>query len=361
MDVHALKVFAEVVRSQGFTRAGRVLRLTQPAVSKVVQGMEEELGTPLLLRERRRVRLTDAGRVVLARAWGILDELRVMEEEVQDLSALRRGRLRIGTPPIVGVAFLPPLLAAYHAAYPGVALELREEGSHPIEELLRSHDLDVGAVVLPTDETAFETLPFVRDELRAVLHPSHPLARRRSVALRELAGTPFVFYRPEFALHGHVLEACRRSGFQPTIVSESSHWDFIVAMVASNIGLGLLPVTICRLLDRRQVRTVRLTDPVIPWNVALAWRRDGQRSPATRAWIELARRRLRPRGRPSVRPAGRGGARGAGGRRLRGGGGQGWMAPGHTEVRLEPVPGARADAPRAGATPARLADGWPVP
>jgi DNA-binding transcriptional LysR family regulator len=294
VDVHALRVFAEVVRQQGFTRASRALRLTQPAISKVVMGMEEELGTLLLVRERRRLRLTDAGQVVLTRAQGILDAMRVMEEEVQELSALRRGRLRIGTPPIVGVAFLPPLLAAFHSAHPGIALELREEGSHQIEELVRAHELDVGAVVLPTDEEAFETLPLVRDQLRAVLHPSHPLARRQSVSLRELAETPFVLYRPEFALHGHILEACRRSGFQPTVVAESSHWDFIVAMVAADIGLALLPVTVCRLLDRRQVRSVRLSDPVIPWDAALVWRRDGQKSPATRAWIDLARRLQRP-------------------------------------------------------------------
>jgi DNA-binding transcriptional LysR family regulator len=292
MDVHGLRVFVEVARQKGFTRASRTLRITQPAVSKVVKALEEELGTPLLVRERRRVKLTDAGRLVLERAQEILDAMRVMEEEVVELSALRRGRLRVGTPPIVGVAFLPPLLAEFHRSYPGIALELREEGSHQIESLVLGHELDVGAVVLPTDEEAFETLPLVRDQLRAVLHPGHSLARRRSVSLRELAGTPFVLYRPEFALHGHILEACRSSGFQPTVVAESSHWDFIVAMVAADIGLALLPVTVCRLLDRRQVRSVRLSDPVIPWDAALVWRRDGQRSPATRAWIELARRRL---------------------------------------------------------------------
>jgi DNA-binding transcriptional LysR family regulator len=292
MDLHALRTFVEVVRHQGFTRASRTLRLTQPAISKLVKGLEEELGTPLLLRQRRRVRPTDAGQIVLERAQGVLDAVRVMEEEVQELGALRRGRLRIGMPPIVGVAFLPPLLAEFHRAYPRIALELREEGSHEIEALVLRHELDVGAVVLPTDEAAFGTMPFVSDELRAVLHPEHPLARRRSLALRELADSPFVLYRPEFALHGHILEACRRAGFKPTVVSESSHWDFIVAMVAANIGVALLPQTICRRLDRRQVRAVRMSKPVIPWDVALVWRRDGHRTPATRAWLELAGRRL---------------------------------------------------------------------
>jgi len=300
MDVHALRVFTEVVRHQGFTRASRALRLTQPAISKVVKSLEEELGTQLLVRERRRVMLTEAGQIVLAGAQGVLDSLRVMEEEVEELSALRRGRLRIGTPPIVGVAFLPQLLKEFHEAHPGIALELREEGSHQIAELVRNHELDVGAVVLPTDERTFHALPFVHDHLRAVLHPGHSLARKRSLTLLELADTPFVLYRPEFALHGHILEACRRSGFQPTVVSESSHWDFIVAMVAANIGVALLPVTICRRLDRRQVRTVKLSDPVIPWDVALIWRRDRHLSPATRAWLALARRRLGADRRPTV-------------------------------------------------------------
>jgi DNA-binding transcriptional LysR family regulator len=293
VDVQALRYFVEVARREGFTRASESLHVTQPAISKMVKALEEELGTPLLLRERRRVRLTDAGRIVLERAQGILDALRGIEEEVMQLSELRRGRLRIGMPPIVGVAFIAPLLADYHQAYPGIVLELHEEGSREIEAHVMSRDLDVGAVVLPTNEVAFATLPFVRDELRVVLHPTHPLAGRPEVDLTELRQTPFVLYRPEFALHGHIVDACRRSGFSPNVVSESSHWDFIVATVAANIGVALLPETICRLLDPRQVRHVRLRRPRIPWEAALIWRRDRQLAPATRAWLELAKRRWR--------------------------------------------------------------------
>jgi DNA-binding transcriptional LysR family regulator len=303
LDLHALRYLVEVARAQGFTRASETLHVTQPAISKAVRALEEELGTRLLLRERRRVTPTDAGRVVIERAQGILDALRGIEEEVAEMSSLRRGRLRLGMPPIVGVTFFPPLLAEYHRAHPGIVLELREEGSHHIEALVTSHDLDVGAVVLPTDEKAFGTLPFVRDELRVVLPRGHRLARRRRIALRELEGASFVLYRPEFALHGHVIDACRRSGFTPRIASESSHWDFIVEMVAAGIGVALLPQTICVRLDERRVRTVPMAEP-IPWDVALVWRRDRQLTPASRAWLELAGRRL-----VGVRSAARAGRR----------------------------------------------------
>lgn len=291
MDVQALRYFVEVARQGGFTRASQTLHVTQPAISKMVKALEEELGTPLLLRERRRVTLTDAGQIVLERAEGVLDTLRGIEEEVAELAELRRGKLRIGMPPITGVTFFAPLLAEYHQAYPGIVLELREEGSHHLEALVMNRELDVGGVVLPTDEDAFGTMPFVKDQLKAVLHPSHPLARERSITLRQLESTPFVLYRPEFALHGHILEACRRSGFKPTVVSESSHWDFIVATVKANLGVALLPNTLCRGLDRREVRSVPLTEPTIPWDVALIWRKDRHLPPATRAWLDLARKR----------------------------------------------------------------------
>lgn len=297
MDVQSLRYFVEVARRGGFTRASEALHVTQPAVSKMIKALEEELGTPLLLRERRQVTLTQAGRLVLERAQGVLDSMRVIEEEVVQLTSLRRGRLRLGLPPIVGVTYFPQLLAEFHRAHPGIVLEIREEGSHNIEKLVLDRDLDVGAVVLPTDEEAFGTLPFVSDALGVVLHPGHPLAGRRSLPLRDLRDSHFVFYRPDYALHGHILDACRRSGFTPEVVSESSHWDFIVELVAANIGVALLPQTICRQLDERRVRSIPMSDPLIPWKVALIWRRDRHLPPATRAWLALAERRLLAGGR----------------------------------------------------------------
>jgi DNA-binding transcriptional LysR family regulator len=292
MDVRALRYFVEVVKRRGFTRAGESLHVTQPAISKMVAALEEELGAPLLVRGRRQVELTDAGRVVFERAQAVLDSIRGIEDEVAGVAALRRGHVRIGLPPMVGVAFFPPLLSEFRRAYPGVSLELREEGARRIEALVLERELDVGATVLPTDEAAFETMPFVEDVLQVVLPRHHPLAGRRAVALRDLARIPFVLYRPDFSLHRHILDACRRAGFTPQVASESSQWDFIAAMAASGVGVALLPATMCRQLDRAQVAVLRLSDPVLTWNLALIWRRGREVGPATRAWLELARRRL---------------------------------------------------------------------
>lgn len=296
MDVRNLGAFSEVVRQGGFSRAGATLHLSQPAVSKAVKALEEELGVVLLVRKGRTVSLTDAGRVVFDRAQVVLSTLHAIEEDVAEVGAVKRGRVRLGVPPMVGGAFFPPVLADFRATYPGVSLELREEGARRVESMVLDGEIEVGATVLPTDAEAFEVVPLMRDVLRAVVHPRSPHARRRSLALRDLERTPFVLYRADFALHVHILDACRRLGFTPQVAAESAQWDFMAEMVAADMGVALLPRTICRRLDRAQVRVVPLADPVLRWDLALIWRRERHLPPAARAFVETVRRRAGGRG-----------------------------------------------------------------
>lgn len=294
MDVRNLAAFVEVVRRGGFSRASETLHLTQSAVSKAVKAIEEELGQPLLVRLGRKVALTDAGRVVFDRAQAVFSVLHSIEEEVAEVGAVRRGHLHLGIPPMVGGAFFPPVLGDYRSAHPGVVLELREVGARSVEALVMEGEIEAGATVLPTDRSAFEVVPLMRDVLRAVVHPRSPLARRRSVALRDLERVPFVLYREDFALHGHILDACRREGFSPQVASESSQWDFMAAMVAVDVGVALLPRTICRRLDSSQVKVLPLVEPELRWDLALIWKKDRHLSPAARAFIEVVRRHAEP-------------------------------------------------------------------
>ena len=303
MDVRTLGAFVEVVRQGGFSRAGETLHLAQPTVSKAVKSLEDDLGQVLLVREGRRVRLTDAGRVAFERAQAILSALHALEDEVAEVGAVRRGHLRLGIPPMVGGAFFPPVLGDFRAAYPGVTLELREVGARRVEALVLGGEVEAGATILPTDAAAFEVMPLMRDVLRAVVHPRSPLARRRQVALRELERVPFVLYREDFALHTHILDACRREGFTPKVASESSQWDFMAAMVAADVGVALLPRTICRRLDPAQVRVLPLVEPELRWDLALVWKRGRHLPPAGRAFVEVVRRHAEGGGEPAGKGA----------------------------------------------------------
>jgi DNA-binding transcriptional LysR family regulator len=296
MEIRPLRYFVEVVRLRSFTRAAESLHISQPSISKMIKNLEDELGVVLLDRSARGVQLTDAGEVVYARATQVVGSLDDLSTELDDLLGLHRGAVRVGIPPMVGVSFFPGVLAEFHALYPHVALRLYEQGARRVEQAVAEGDLDLGIVLLPVDDEQFETFPFVQEHLQLVVHPGHPLAGRTEVSLRDLDRLPFVLFREDFALHGRIRRLCDRLGVELNIVCESSQWDFIGEMAAAGLGVALLPETICRRLDPDRVRTVPLTDPPIPWHLAVIWRRDRYLSFAARGWLDFVRSRLAPGG-----------------------------------------------------------------
>jgi DNA-binding transcriptional LysR family regulator len=291
MELRALRYFVELVRQQSFTLAAETLFVTQPTISKMVKALEEEIGTPLLLREGRQFVLTDAGRIVAQRGQDVLAAHAQLRAELGDLEALGRGELRIGIPPMGGT-LLTPAIAAFRQRFPKIELKLFEQGSRAIEAALLTGELELGAVLLPVDEAVFGLLPVSHHRLWLVAPADSRWRGAASVALRELAEEGFVFYGESLALNDVVMRACREAGFTPSIVSRSGHWDFITALAGAGVGIALLPEPYCRPLDPERFTCVPVIEPEISWDMAIAWRRNGYLSNAARAWLDVARETL---------------------------------------------------------------------
>jgi DNA-binding transcriptional LysR family regulator len=287
LDIRALRYFVEVVQRQSYTAAARALFVTQPTVSKMIRQLEDELGTPVLLKQGRRIEPTDTGRVVLRRGSEILALHTQLQAELADLKRTARGELAMGVPPLAS-DLLTPLLTRYHQEYPNIELRLFERGSRTLDEDLRAGTLEIGAMMLPADEDEYENLPICNYPLQLMAPLSSKWARRQSVRLAELAGEPFIFYGEGFALNETVHDACVRAGFTPIVAGRSSQWDFMASMVAAGVGLALLPALFTRRLEGR-CAVVALEDPQIWWHMALVWRRGRYLSHAARAWLDLAR------------------------------------------------------------------------
>ena len=145
MELRALRYFVEVVRQQSFTAAAEKLFVTQPTISKMVKALEDEIGSPLLLRDARQMVLTDAGRIVFQRGQDVLAAQAQLQSELNDLGTLGRGELSIGIPPLGG-SFFTPVIAAYKQRYPNIELKLFEQGARMIEAALVSGELELGGV-----------------------------------------------------------------------------------------------------------------------------------------------------------------------------------------------------------------------
>ncbi|MNM79425.1 HTH-type transcriptional regulator GltC [compost metagenome] len=137
----------------------------------------------------------------------------------------------------------------------------------------------------------------MRSPLCLLAAPGSPWQGRASVALAELADSPFIFYGAAFALNDIVLDACQRAGFAPRVTGRSGQWDFIASLVQLGVGICLLPKMYCDTLDQTQFTVIPLDGPPVEWNLMLAWRRGGRLSFAARAWLELVRARMAQPGR----------------------------------------------------------------
>jgi DNA-binding transcriptional LysR family regulator len=291
MELRALRYFIEVVKQKSFTAAAEHMFVTQPTISKMVKALEDEVGTPLLLREGRQMVLTDAGQIVYQRGVEVLAAHARLETELNDLGTFGRGTLTIGIPPMGGSLFTPAI-AAFRQRYPKVELKLFERGSKAIEAALVDGELELGGVLQPVDTEVFDVLPISRQILWLVAQKGSRWDDAREVALADLAAEPFVFYGESLALNDVVLNACREAGFAPTIVGRSGHWDFMAALVQAGIGIALLPAPYCRRLDADAFTCRRVVAPEIHWDMALGWRRNGYLSHAARAWIAVVREML---------------------------------------------------------------------
>ncbi|EFL49236.1 transcriptional regulator, LysR family [Solidesulfovibrio fructosivorans JJ]] len=295
MELRNLRALVEIVRQGGFTRAARTLFSTQSTVSKAVKQLEEELGEALLERLGNGVRLTEAGEIVYARAAAMLAEGEHMVAELADLRGLISGRLRLGLPIFGSARLFAPLFAEYRSRHPGVEIELMEQGSARLEQALLAGEVELAVSLLPVPE-AFDWQLVRDDPMMALLWSDHPLAGRKTARLAQFASAPMILFEQGFALNARIETACRARGFEPMTVARSGQVDFIIALVASGLGVALLPRILTEGRPLSPLTAVLVDETDLRWQAALVWRKGARLSPAARAWLALTREKLPPGG-----------------------------------------------------------------
>jgi DNA-binding transcriptional LysR family regulator len=287
MDIRQLTYFQEVAKHKSFTKASQVLHVSQPSLSKMVRSLEEELQIALIDRSSRQIELTEAGSIVYEQGQMILESVNHLSTHLYDLMNLKRGKIKVGIPPLIGFLFFPAIIRTFKSKYPDIEIELIEEGANKIEEMVGDGLLDLGIVVLPMDEETFDVTPFVSEKMMLFVHASHPLAGREQVEMNELASESFILFSEDFALHGRIIEECVNAGFNPHISYESSQWDFISGMIGENLGVSILPQSIKNKVDQEKVKAIPITDPAIPWNLGIITKKGRYVSHAAEEFIEM--------------------------------------------------------------------------
>lgn len=285
MDIRTLRYFVEVVRQQSFTRAAEKLFVTQPTISKMLKNLEDELNCTLLIRDGRKLLMTDTGQVVFDRGLAILDEFRQLEAELSDINHLNKGVLRLGIPPMVGMLMAGPI-SLFRQHYPGVELKISEGGGLTVQQAVMNGELDLAMTALPVEEESALTTRLLFSHPLCVLVPrSGDWLEQTSVSPQQLAAHPLLIYNEDFALSRQLMQLFARHNVKPRIAVRSGQWDFLAAMVQAGVGVAILPEPICRRLDEKTLRWLPLESD-LRWQLGMIWREGVYLSHSAQAWLK---------------------------------------------------------------------------
>lgn len=284
MELRHLRYFHAVAEELSFSKAARRLHIAQPALSRAVQELEAEVGSLLLDRSRRVMRLTPGGEVLLREAGVLFERLDETMRRVRRAAAGEEGELRLGYIGPPTRAFLGGLLKAFHERYPRVNLILEERTPERVWEMVSKGRLSVGLTrpVLAHEALGLQSLLLCQEPLCAAVPVGHRLAGNATIAWGDLAEEPIVILarREGAGSHDTILAACAAAGFTPHLVHTPSVIGTILRYVEAGTGIGIVPESVTP--DSESVRLI----PLVPREtlpVVMVWSREGD-DPAVTAF-----------------------------------------------------------------------------
>jgi aminoethylphosphonate catabolism LysR family transcriptional regulator len=289
MNHAQLRAFHAVARELSFTRAARVLNVSQPTLSAQVKALENDYGVRLFDRRGRRIVMTDLGDGLL----DVTHRLFALEEEADDLlagaRALTRGHLKLGAD---GPHHVIPLLAAFRRRHPGLGLSLAMGNADEVLADLFDYRTDVAVVARVPDDPRLHVLPYSRAPLAVFVAADHPWARRRNVRLADLAGQPMVL-REQGSLTRQVLErALDRAGIEIKPVMEIDSREAVAEAVAAGLGIGV--VSLGEFGGDARVRAIPIEGNPIEMVEHVVCLSDRRRLQIVRAFLAVAREMAGP-------------------------------------------------------------------
>jgi len=247
VTLRQLRTFKTVADLNSFSLAAQQLRLSQPSISYQVKELEEAIGLPLLDRLGRRVHLTEAGSVLYAYARRTLDVLDEASLELEEMRGIKRGNLRVGASTTVGIYLLPAALGAFKKLHPGLVISLEIGTRARVQEQVLHNELDLAVVGPALKNPELTVIPFISDELVVVAPAGHPLATRRGLTLKDLAGQPFVMREAASGSRWSLEKAARKAGVKLQVGMELGSNGAIKHAVESGLGLAVISRYACTL------------------------------------------------------------------------------------------------------------------
>ncbi|GAB2559281.1 LysR family transcriptional regulator [Gracilibacillus alcaliphilus] len=282
MELLQLKYFLTVARLEHMTRAAEELHIAQPALSRTIQRLEEDLGVPLFDRKARQIRLNPYGKAFEAKAKAAIHLLDEGRREVEDLSGLKQGRLHLA---IMNMEQVREPLQNFLSAHQDINIQIYQSSAEDVEGLAANQEIDFHLTSLPIQQEDYSEIPLIREKLYLAVPHEHKYANRKTIHLREVSDEPFVGYKETLPLRIMNDELCQQAGFRPRMVCETEEPASIADLVRSGFGVAI--VGGCKSGKELNLVKIPIENPTGERIFRIAWQKNRYLSKAAIAFREF--------------------------------------------------------------------------
>ncbi len=285
IGIKDMRAFFAIVEEGNISHAAQRLGIAQPALSRQMKHLEENLNVKLFERGSRRIRLTEAGQVLYGRVENILGMVDGTVREITEIGAGTKGTIRIGTITTSGAMILPDLIAEFRKVYPDVTFEIWEAEGARIIELLDSRMIEIAITRTKVDNANYELLVLPNEPLVMVMNAKNVCGENDfTIRLEELKNRPLII---PLRWKSNFIAACKKLDFDPQIICVSDSIVQDLLMVKMNLGAAMIPVSSKRLFTDGDLVYKRIVEPEMTTHTVVAWRKNQTLSTACKNFIEL--------------------------------------------------------------------------
>lgn len=279
MEWHQITYFQTVAKTQHITRAAEQLSISQPALSRAISKLEQELGVKLFDRKGRNIYLNRYGEMFLKRVEQSIQQIEIGKQEILNTIHPDYGIINLAFLPSLGMSIIPEIVSSYQEQFSKVKFLLNQASTQEIIEQLKNGVVDIALIALLDDDQDIIWEPLLTEELFLIVSINHWLARYEEIDLKMIEKEPFISFKEGYGLRNIIQQICTDANLSPDIVFEGQDIGTVSGLVGAKLGVSLVPDI--PVLNKSKVKLIRVQNPICKREIGIARMKNSYLSPAS--------------------------------------------------------------------------------
>lgn len=290
MQIESFKVFCDLAETESFTKAAQINSITQSAVSQQISSLERQLKCLLIERSKKKFRLTREGQLLYEYGKQVIQSYESLLSKLQEVKDIVSGTIRVATIYSIGLHDLPPYLKRFLKAYPTVNVHVEYQRANQVYDDVLGNVVDLGLVAYPNRDPRLELVALRNETLAVICHPSHPLARNKSISLSQLQDQRFIAFEPDIPTRKAIDKFLRDHDVSVRTVMEFDNIETVKRAVEIEAGISIVPhATVAQEVAKQTLCSLPFVDVQLHRPLAVIYKKSKVLSPAMRQFIHMLR------------------------------------------------------------------------